>query len=228
MIQEREFVRLNEPTHKIGKTTQPFNKRFGQYPNGSVVKIVKPVNNCHQCEKVIIKIFDKKFTKMNYYGNEYYQGNYLDMEKEFLYIIDNYEKLYIDFFKKKQKIILKENIDVTNILDDIAKGIIKFETNKIRIIIDDDDKLWINAKDLAKTLEYTNTNDAILKHTKKKDRICLINININIKNMKGQLQSVYLSEAGMYNLVTKSKMKKAEIFSDWMTKEVLSLIRKNS
>jgi hypothetical protein len=44
--------------------------------------------------------------------------------------------------------------------------------------------------------------------------------------MKGQPQSVYLSEAGMYKLVTKSKMKKAEIFSDWITEEVLPSIRK--
>ena len=58
---------------------------------------------------------------------------------------------------------------MTNTLKDIASGYIKFGNSEIRIIIDDDDKLWINAKDLADALEYTNTNDAILKHTKEND-----------------------------------------------------------
>ncbi len=111
IVQEREFIRLNEPTYKIGKTTQSFDKRFGQYPNGSVAKIMKSVDNCHKCEKVIIKIFDEKFKKMVYYGNEYYQGVYVEMEKEFLNIVDNYEKLYSDYFGKKHDVVLEKHKD---------------------------------------------------------------------------------------------------------------------
>lgn len=113
---------------------------------------------------------------------------------------------------------------MTEMLKDIDGGYIKFGNTEIRIIIDNDEKLWINAKDLAEALEYQNTKDAILTHTKEKDRIRLI--DINIKNKRGQQQSIYLSEAGMYKLVTKSRMKKAELFSDWVTEEVLPSIRK--
>lgn len=109
-------------------------------------------------------------------------------------------------------------------LKEIDNGYISFGNDEIRIIIDNDDKLWINGKDLAETLDYANTNDAILKHTKEKDRKKLC--DINVKNIIGHPHTVYLSEAGMYKLVTKSKMKKAEIFSDWVTEDVLPSIRK--
>jgi prophage antirepressor-like protein len=77
---------------------------------------------------------------------------------------------------------------------------------------------------LAEALEYTNTNDAISKHTKEKDQIRFENINTT--NKKRHPHTVYLSEAGIYKLVTKSRMKKAEVFSDWVTEEVLPSIRK--
>ncbi len=35
MLQEREFIRLNENVYKIGKTMQTNNTRFEQYPVGS-------------------------------------------------------------------------------------------------------------------------------------------------------------------------------------------------
>ena len=37
LLQEREFIKTKEPIYKIGKTKQVNNKRFGQYPKGSVL-----------------------------------------------------------------------------------------------------------------------------------------------------------------------------------------------
>ncbi len=37
LIQPREFIRLNEQTYKIGKTTQEINKRMYGYPKSSKV-----------------------------------------------------------------------------------------------------------------------------------------------------------------------------------------------
>lgn len=49
---------------------------------------------------------------------------------------------------------------------------------------------------------------------------------INYDYKKGQPQSLYLNEAGLYTLMIRSRMKAAEQFSDWITHEVLPSIRK--
>ena len=60
IIQEREFIRLNEPTYKIGKTTKRM-KRFNTYPKGSVVKLFLEVKDCNKFENKMIKLFDEKY-----------------------------------------------------------------------------------------------------------------------------------------------------------------------
>lgn len=35
LVREREFLRLNEPTFKVGKTKNEPNSRLGGYPKGS-------------------------------------------------------------------------------------------------------------------------------------------------------------------------------------------------
>ena len=70
-----------------------------------------------------------------------------------------------------------------------------------------------------------NPRGALKKHTDKKDRIQLQYINHSIY-IKQQPQTLYLSEPGMYKLMLKSKMKKAEIFSEWITNDILPSIRK--
>jgi prophage antirepressor-like protein len=86
-------------------------------------------------------------------------------------------------------------------------------------------KIWFNAKQLTKAIGYKDQKDALNTHVNKKDRIQLQYINHSI-NIKQQPQTLYLSESGMYKLMLKSRMKKAEIFSDWITNDVLPSIRK--
>ena len=89
IIYEREFIKTKENIYKIGKTKQDNIKRLNQYPKGSILMIQKYVNNCDSIEKEIIKIFDSKFINRKDIGREYYEGNYDEMEKSFLNIIDS-------------------------------------------------------------------------------------------------------------------------------------------
>ncbi len=112
-----------------------------------------------------------------------------------------------------------------NILETLDENYILFENKSINVIIDNSDKLWFNYNQLAKSIGYSDPKGALKKHTDKKDRIYLQNINHSI-NIKQQPQTLYLSEPGMYKLMLKSRMKKAEIFADWITNDVLPSIRK--
>lgn len=81
LIQEREHIRLNEPTYKIGKTHQKPGARMGAYPKDSSLKIMLNFNNCDTAEKELLVIFKKKFTHKPEYGYEYFLGSVNEMIK---------------------------------------------------------------------------------------------------------------------------------------------------
>jgi len=91
LLQEREFVRLNESTYKVGKTTQPRLKRFDQYPNGSEVLFFRCVKNSSRIESLMIEELKKSFTLMKCYGSEYFNGDKFHMIRTINRIIDQEE-----------------------------------------------------------------------------------------------------------------------------------------
>ena len=111
------------------------------------------------------------------------------------------------------------------LFDSLDNGFIEFEDKLIMVCLDENGMLWVNANNLASALGYKDPKEAVRTHTKEKDRKELHSIKCSAKP-KGQPRAMYLSEAGMYKLVVKSKMKKAEVFSNWVTEEVLPSIRK--
>lgn len=96
IIHEREFIKCNENVFKIGKTSQHIKDRFSQYPKGSKLLIERIVNNCNLMEHEIIKSFDKNFINRPDIGREYYEGNYNDMEKEFLNVVEKFNNAHIN------------------------------------------------------------------------------------------------------------------------------------
>ena len=88
MLQEREFINLNEPVYKIGKTINP-KSRFCSYPKGSEILFISLVSDCHQIEKDIIETFNDKFVHRNDIGKEYFQGDDMEMIQEIMEIIKN-------------------------------------------------------------------------------------------------------------------------------------------
>lgn len=79
LLQTREFVNAKQSVYKIGKTNQEHNKRFNNYPKGSVLLLQVICNNCHTIEKDLIETFKKKFKLRDDIGAEYFEGNHLEM-----------------------------------------------------------------------------------------------------------------------------------------------------
>jgi hypothetical protein len=81
LIKEREFIKTEENIFKLGKTKQTDNKRFYSYPKGSILIFQVYSENINKVEKNLIKIFKKTFTHVIKYGNEYFEGDSIKMQK---------------------------------------------------------------------------------------------------------------------------------------------------
>lgn len=82
---------------------------------------------------------------------------------------------------------------------------------------------WFVGKDVAEILGYSNPRKAILDHVKENHKMD----GVTIRDSIGREQSpVVIDEAGVYSLVMRSKLPKAEEFQEWVTSEVLPAIRK--
>ena len=64
LVKEREFIRLNEPIYKLGKTKQKNNKRFNGYPKNSYIIIQLKCDDCDTTEKELLEIFTFKPLKI--------------------------------------------------------------------------------------------------------------------------------------------------------------------
>lgn len=82
---------------------------------------------------------------------------------------------------------------------------------------------WLVGRDVAKTLGYKDTSDALKKHVDVDDKMTL-----QIADSLGRLQDTYIiNESGFYSLVLSSKLPTAKKFKRWVTREVLPSIRKH-
>ena len=81
LLQEREFIILNQPIYKIGRTSQHGLTRFYQYPKNSKLILYSDCIDCVKIEKELINLFNTKFKKRNDIGNEYFEGNKFEMKK---------------------------------------------------------------------------------------------------------------------------------------------------
>ena len=85
------------------------------------------------------------------------------------------------------------------------------------------------AKYVAESLRYSNTKKAIQTHVWKRNKITLEELGVGPKlgpTLDRQPNAVFLKEPGLYQLVFKSKLPIAEVFQDWVFKDVLPSIRK--
>jgi len=79
LLQEREFIKTNEPIYKIGKTKKPSLTRLQNYPKGTILIFQIKCKDCDTYEKILISIFKEKFIQHKNIGNEYFMGNYFEM-----------------------------------------------------------------------------------------------------------------------------------------------------
>lgn len=95
------------------------------------------------------------------------------------------------------------------------------EFGSIRTIIIDGEP-WFAGKDVAASLGYKDTSDALKKHVAEEDKLtrCFTD--------SGQNRQMYvINESGLYSLIFGSKLESAQKFKHWVTSEILPSIRKN-
>jgi anti-repressor protein len=103
-----------------------------------------------------------------------------------------------------------------------------FNHENLFIIIDNENKIWFSANDVAIILEYKAPQKAIEKFVPLKYKKQYEDINVNEKtySKKYQKKSMFINEIGFFRLSMKSKQKKAAEFQEWITDIVLPQLRK--
>jgi hypothetical protein len=81
LLQEREFIKTHENIYKVGKTTQPNLKRITNYSNGTKLITQIICTCCDNVEKELITLFKTKFKLCKDIGNEYFEGDCMEMMK---------------------------------------------------------------------------------------------------------------------------------------------------
>ena len=92
---------------------------------------------------------------------------------------------------------------------------------------------WFKGIEVARILGHQNERSAVYKHVPLKFKnklsfmLSMLSVSPGDTLSTSDLDACWISEAGLYKLVFKSKVKSAEVFTDWVCAEVLPSIRKN-
>lgn len=93
---------------------------------------------------------------------------------------------------------------------------------------------WFVAKDLAKSLGYKDTVNALKQHVAKEDRWggempipSKIERPYVLDKLGRKQHPVFINESGLYSLIFGSQLENAKKFKHWVTSEVLPAIRKS-
>ena len=87
---------------------------------------------------------------------------------------------------------------------------------------DEKGEVFFVGKDVAATLGYSNTRDALNKHVDVEDKDAVAICDAIGRNQ----QMVLINESGLYSLILSSKLPQAKAFKRWVTSEVLPQIRR--
>lgn len=83
-----------------------------------------------------------------------------------------------------------------------------FDNKEITIVFDKENNAWFKGKDIAKILDYSNTNDTIKTHVEEEDKNILKNIRSNYKIeclSHNKKNTIYINKHGIESLLIKSK-----------------------
>ena len=86
---------------------------------------------------------------------------------------------------------------------------------------DEKGEVFFVGKDVATTLGYSNTRDALRQHVDDEDKGVVI-----CDTLGGTQKMTIINESGLYSLILSSKLPQAKAFKRWVTSEVLPQIRK--
>ena len=95
------------------------------------------------------------------------------------------------------------------------------EFGEIRVIAINGEP-WFVGRDVAKALGYARPDNAVITH-------CRHSLKQGVPSLQSknkQVEATIIPEGDMYRLISKSKLKSAERFEEWVFDEVLPTIRK--
>jgi prophage antirepressor-like protein len=94
------------------------------------------------------------------------------------------------------------------------------------------DEPWFKGLTVAESLGYDRPSKAIYDHVPEKYKttyknLMRVSISTESVHMEGsEANTLFITEAGLYRLIFKSRQKEAQVFCDWVCSEVLPSIRK--
>lgn len=95
-----------------------------------------------------------------------------------------------------------------------------FNEAPVRALLDDRGEPWFVAADVCRVLEHSNPSQAVAELDEDEKGIS------NGDTLGGAQKLIIISEAGLYDLIFRSRKPEAKAFRRWVTKEVLPAIRK--
>jgi len=193
-----------------------------------------------QCEistnpkEYIKKIDDKTLHKGNYYINKKNLTELLIKSKA------PKAKELLDLLNKDiESDQEEESNQIINFVDN-GNNTIHFNNNIVKYVYVKQ-QVYFKAKEIAKTLGYTDTKSAIIDHVDSPDKITVgqiigggvlpplykTNELLKIDQLLGNedTQTIFINESGLYSLILGSKKQEAKKFKHWVTSEVLPAIR---
>ncbi|MDV3002447.1 MAG: hypothetical protein N5P05_004102 (plasmid) [Chroococcopsis gigantea SAG 12.99] len=93
-----------------------------------------------------------------------------------------------------------------------------FQSSQIRVAVINNEP-WFHASDVASAIGHSNPSKAVADNVSPK-----YNQQLDL-GLPGK-QPIFISEAGLYQLILRSNLPKAEPFQEWIVEEVLPSIRK--
>ena len=165
LIKLREFIKTNENIYKIGRTSQNGLKRINQYPKGSELILFRKCIDCIKLESELIKKFKLIYKHQPIYGNEYFEGNEIDIVKDINKIIDE---------ETNNELIISNNYNNNNYF-------LEYKINKNNISINND--IFKN-NDIPKNNKLINNNKLIDKSIKKTNTLIDLSNKIIINTYK--------------------------------------------
>ena len=128
----------------------------------------------------------------------------------------------------------------------IIEKVFKYEETELPII-KYKDEIWFKAVAVATVLRYKNIMKSIHDHVDPEDKRKLSELGPKTKQnemeplkskqnesfwlktgplKRNEGNTIYINESGLYSLILRSKLESAHAFKPWVTKDVLSSIRK--
>jgi hypothetical protein len=105
LVQLREHFNTGKSIAKIGQSVQENNGRLSGYPKGSIILFQETCIDCINLEKELINLFKENYTHRKDLGNEYFEGNIVEM-KDYIHetVLNEYKRYYKNVNNTKKEI----------------------------------------------------------------------------------------------------------------------------